>query len=230
MDSRINTTWREQRFSIAGKSSKVMYFSDTKPNYFYINNHGAGDLYIGIGSLIPDKTLYDMFIESGGSNLYARGIGTDRIEIYNDSDSESMIKVTSFEDIFTPSSLGASTTLNIAGSGKVEVVSLPALASGANVIGQVIIKPHAGVMTSVNTTVTSGTPVTAAPPTGKANMKINMFSNDGDADITVNVGGVNIVMKAGESFSDLETGDALGTITISTAGTGQAFRLLYTAY
>ena len=154
---KTNPTWREQRITIEAKSTHEVVFSSTMPNYFFINNQAGGDLYMSVSD-IPDVDHFDMFVEAGGRNIYARGIGAQRVMIYNDSASASNFTLTTFEEEFSPSALGSSASINIVGGivydgvirgfnvplpigtnniGKVDIASIPSLPAGINNIGDV---------------------------------------------------------------------------------------------
>lgn len=142
-DKTKKSTWRQKSITIQAGSMMEITFPDTKPNYFHINNLGAGRIFFG-ADFHPNRNIYDMEIGSYGENLYGQETGRERVYLYNDGATENLLKLTTFEHDFEPSSIKPSTTNVTGGTGGgggdtvIAGFSVP-LPAGANNIGRVVV-------------------------------------------------------------------------------------------
>lgn len=159
----VNNSWREQRVTVRSQTVQEITFIDTDPNYIYLANNSAYNLYFSISPLVS-ASLFDMIIPPYATKLYAKQTTIPQVFIANVSTlADAIIAVTSFMADFDPKALpqtqeivGASAagllgvidvfqitqplppgTNNI---GIVELSSFPPLEPGSNNIGRVDIE------------------------------------------------------------------------------------------
>ena len=140
MNSYASSSWREQDITLASGVNTV-YFTDTKPNMFLIQNPNPHDIYVSIAK-IPTDENYECVVMKNSTKTHGRPTRTSVLYIYNPVQSEFNVKVFSVYDTFDMNILstfnvmleGASVTTDGIVKGFAKDVSLP---SGSHVIGKV---------------------------------------------------------------------------------------------
>lgn len=95
----------KDKYTIKAKSCQTINFMGARPNYYRITNGGDLALYLGV-SMTPTEEYFDMKIPSASTKLYVDAYGHDNVYIFNPSDKDAEIIVTSFEAEFNPVVLG----------------------------------------------------------------------------------------------------------------------------
>ena len=136
------STTRQRQVSIPANSRITVDFTDTKPNYFYLNNLSVSEVYLGV-SMIPDNVKYDKKVGPSQEALFAREQGVKSIQLYNATGAPARIDLTTFEKEFDPLVLASSsTTVSGGGGGDYDGVirgfTAP-LPAGNNDIGKVVV-------------------------------------------------------------------------------------------
>ena len=134
-------SWRQEEIKISGNALRTMYFSDTTPNMFYLQNPNDVPLLIGI-TKTPTTASYEYRVEPNTSRTFGRPVPTSQLYILNTSNKDITISLFSVNDVFDISILqSASVSLgDIDGSfdgiikGFSDGVSLP---SGTNTLGNI---------------------------------------------------------------------------------------------
>lgn len=147
MAEKVNGTWREQQATIKPGVSEVVYFRDTKPNYFHIVNSSASPLYVSLSGESSANT-YDIAIPPYGTRVHQRMHGSDRIYLFSNATDQFRLVISSWEGEFDPASLAQSQEMVGAGAdgllGIVEVNNLLSpLPAGTNNIGGVVVNEFA---------------------------------------------------------------------------------------
>lgn len=103
----IITNLSKDKYTIKAKSTQTISFMGASPNYYRITNGGATPLYLGV-SMMPTEDFFDMKIPSACTKLHVDAYGHDEIYIYNPSEFDANIIITSFSAEFEPTVLGLS--------------------------------------------------------------------------------------------------------------------------
>lgn len=137
-------SWRQEEINLSGNALRTMYFADTTPNMFYLQNPNDVPLLVGI-TRTPTETSYEYRVEPNTSRTFGRPIPTSNLYILNPSNKAVTISLFSVNDVFDISIL-QSQSLNVSDiegmaydgiiKGFSSGVSLP---SGTNTLGKVVI-------------------------------------------------------------------------------------------
>lgn len=97
-------SWRQEEIKISGNALKTMYFSDTTPNMFYLQNPNDVPLLVGI-TKTPTQTSYEYKVEPNTSRTFGRPIPTSQLYILNTSNKDITVSLFSVNDEFNLSIL-----------------------------------------------------------------------------------------------------------------------------
>ena len=97
----------KSKFTIKANSTEVIDFFGEKPNHYFITNGGVSAIYLGV-SMMPTEAFFDSKIPSGSAKMHIEPYGHDEIYIYNPSNNDANILITSFYDDFDATALALS--------------------------------------------------------------------------------------------------------------------------
>lgn len=97
----------KDKYTLKPKSTETISFMGARPNHYRITNSGGTPLYLGV-SMMPTEDFYDMKIPPSTTKLFVDAYGHDEIYIYNPSEYDHNIIITSFTDEFNATALALS--------------------------------------------------------------------------------------------------------------------------
>lgn len=219
------TDLSKDKYTIKANSVQTISFMGADPNYYRITNGGKKDLYLGV-SMMPTEDFFDQRIPAGVTSLYVDAYGHESIYIYNPSEFDANIVITSFTANFDPSVLALSgmgqDLSSIELSGKFD-------ATGDLETNIAEIKNNAATLKTLHdylkwkkscTIIKSGTNI-ETDDTTTLNY-INMLSNDSDNDMEITLKQSTFILKPHEVLTDLFFHSKI-TLIISS---GSSFRLI----
>lgn len=98
-EKNTNNTWRQQNLDIAPNGVTDVYFFDTKPNAFYIQNNSDTEIYIGM-TATPTAEKYDVLIDRYSNDTFGKPTPCNRLYILNPSDHQISISIYSASNMF----------------------------------------------------------------------------------------------------------------------------------
>lgn len=215
----------KDKYTLKAKSTTNISFMGADPNYYRITNGGKKDLYLGV-SMMPTENFFDQRIPAGTTNLFVDAYGHEVIHIYNPSEYDANIVITSFTADFDPSVLAlcgmGQDLTNIELSGKFD-------ATGDLETNITEIKNNVSTLKTLYdylkwkkscTIIKSGTNI-ETDDTTTLNY-INMLSNDSDNDMEITLKQSTFILKPHEVLTDLFFHSKI-TLIISS---GSSFRLI----
>lgn len=129
-----------QTFTVSAQSIKTIDFKDKQPNYFHIQNIGAGVIYFSVHGM-PTAAYYDMKIDGGSIGTFTDTYQQPEAYIYNPSTEDVNVIMLSFSAPFDPAVLAqANKQITIGGTIETDGVVKgfqTALPTGSNKIGNV---------------------------------------------------------------------------------------------
>ena len=156
------SSWREDKITIEGGEVYRLYFEDTVPNMFLVQNPNGVILKVSIGG-IPTTDNYEFLIGTNSSETIGRPKGSRYLYLLNDNSENAIVTVYSIKDTFDINILKNTTvsmdnaTVNVDGivKGFKAGVSIP---SGNNDIGNVGVTDAsaARLKTAISQLMTSG--------------------------------------------------------------------------
>lgn len=138
MTNLVMKTWREQRITLGTGKVTSIGFEDTRPNHVNIVNNTASPIYVGFNSGVSN-TMYEYVIQPSATKLIARPRPFISLYAVQYGSASVQIKIESYQDEFTGSSLSQSAEIVTVDKFLTETVitKLPPLSAGTNKIGSI---------------------------------------------------------------------------------------------
>lgn len=138
MTNLIMKTWREQRVRLGTGKVTSIGFEDTRPNHVNIVNNTQSPIYIGFNSVVSN-TMYEYMVLPSATKLIARPRSFLSLYAVQYGSSSVQIKIESYQDEFTGSSISQSAEIVTTDKFLTETVitKLPPLSPSTNKIGVV---------------------------------------------------------------------------------------------
>lgn len=97
--TKVNTTWRQQNVDVSPNGVTDVYFFDTKPNAFYLQNNSDTEIYVGM-TATPTTERYDVMIDRYSSDTFGKPTACNRLYILNPSNKQISITIYSASNMF----------------------------------------------------------------------------------------------------------------------------------
>lgn len=97
--TKTNTTWRQQSVDVSPNGVTDVYFFDTKPNAFYVQNNSDTEIYIGM-TATPTADRYDIMIDRYSSDTFGKPTACNRLYVLNPSNKQISITIYSASNMF----------------------------------------------------------------------------------------------------------------------------------